>query len=47
MHKNFPENYVDTLSPKEYADIYTGLKISRRYLNYLEQIAQKVNSISD
>ena len=47
IQKNFPENYVDTLSPKEYADIYTGLKISRRYLNYLEQIAQKVNSISD
>jgi len=47
IQKNFPENYVDTLSPKEYADIYTGLKISGRYLNYLEQIAQKVNSISD
>ena len=47
IQKNFPENYVDTLSPKEYADIYTGLKISRRYLNYLEQIAQKINSISD
>ena len=47
IQKNFPENSVDTLSPKEYADIYTGLKISRRYLNYLEQIAQKVNSISD
>lgn len=33
--KNFPENYIETISPKEYADIYTHLKISRRYLNYL------------
>ncbi len=38
IQKNFPENYVDAYSPKEYADIYTKLKISKRYLSYLEQL---------
>lgn len=33
--RDFPENYVDTLSPKEYADLYTHLKLSKRYLDYL------------
>lgn len=37
--KNFPENYIDSYSPKEYAEIYTRLKISRRYLNYLETLS--------
>lgn len=37
--KNFPENYIDSYSPKEYAEIYTKLKLSRRYLNYLETIS--------
>lgn len=36
--KNFPENYVDEYSPKEYADIYTKLKISKRYLAYLDEV---------
>lgn len=38
IRKNFQENYVDTCSSKEYADIYTKLKISKRYLNYLESL---------
>jgi len=33
--KAFPENYVDTIPAKEYADIYSKLKISKRYLAYL------------
>ena len=33
--KAFPENYVDTISAKEYADIYSHLKISKKYLTYL------------
>ena len=37
--KNFPENYIDSYSPKEYADMYTKLKISRRYLHYLETLS--------
>ena len=36
IRKNFPENYVDAFSPKEYAQVYTGLKLSRRYLQYLK-----------
>lgn len=36
--KNFPENYIDTLSPKTYADIYSNLKISKRYLDYLKTL---------
>lgn len=39
IRKNFPENYIDTCSPKEYADIYTKLRLSRHYLNYLEALS--------
>lgn len=38
ISKNFPENYIETCSPKEYADIYTSLKLSKRYLNYLKSL---------
>lgn len=38
IRKNFPENYIDSYSPKEYAEIYTKLKLSRRYLDYLERL---------
>lgn len=41
INKNFPENYVDAYSPKEYADIYTKLKISKRYLTHLEEFVSK------
>lgn len=33
--KAFPENYIEGLSPSEYADIYTSVQISQRYLDYL------------
>lgn len=36
INRNFPENYIDTLSPKDYADIYTKIKVSKRYLDYLK-----------
>ncbi len=36
INKNFPENYIEDLSPKDYADIYVKLKISAKYLNYLK-----------
>ena len=39
IHRNFPENYVDTFSPKEYADVYTHIKISKRFLDYLSAIS--------
>lgn len=35
--KEFPQNYIDTLSAKEYADIYERTKLSKRYLDYLER----------
>lgn len=36
IRKNFPENYIDTCSAKEYADLYTKVKISGKYLDYLK-----------
>lgn len=41
INKNFTENYVDSVSPREYADIYSKLKISKRYLAYLEAQSTK------
>lgn len=41
ISRNFPENFIDHLSPKDYADIYTKLKISKRYLSYLETYQTK------
>ena len=38
--KNFPENFVDSYSPKEYAEIYTKIHISKRYLDYLASLEQ-------
>jgi len=36
IKKNFAENYIEDLSPRDYADIYTKLKISTKYLDYLK-----------
>jgi hypothetical protein len=36
IKKNFPENYLENVSPKDYADIYLKLKISPKYIEYLE-----------
>lgn len=36
MCKNFPLNYVSEYSPKEYADIYTDLKISTRVYKFFK-----------
>lgn len=33
--KNFPTNYIDNFSPREYAEIYSKVKISPKYLEYL------------
>lgn len=38
IDKDFPTNYIDNFSPKEYADIYSKVKISPKYLNYLASI---------
>lgn len=36
--KNFPENYVEELSAKEYAELYTKIKLSPGYLEYLSKL---------
>lgn len=38
INKSFSENYVESYSPKEYAEVYTRLHISRRYVNYIESM---------
>lgn len=35
LNKNFPENYIEDVSAKEYADMYIKLKISQKYINFL------------
>ena len=42
INRNFPENYIETMSPKEYAEIYSNLKLSPKYLNYLNQKEHQV-----
>ena len=39
IRKSFPENYVETVSPKEYAKIYSDLILSKKYLQYLSTIS--------
>lgn len=34
VNKNYELNYIEDLSPKDYADIYTRVKISERILKY-------------
>ena len=38
FQKNFIQNYVLEYTPKEYADIYTKIKLPSSYLNYLTGI---------
>ncbi|MCI8859818.1 MAG: hypothetical protein HFI71_09960 [Lachnospiraceae bacterium] len=40
--KNFLMNYVEEYSPRQYAEIYSSIRISEKYLDYL----QKLNSNS-
>jgi hypothetical protein len=35
INKSFPQNYIEELSGREYADIYTAIKIAPKYLNYM------------
>ena len=34
LSKNFPQNYIEDLSPRKYAEIYTNLHISPRIMEY-------------
>jgi hypothetical protein len=36
--KNFPTNFIVELSGREYADIYTAVKIAPQYLEYLQNL---------
>lgn len=38
MQKNFTQNYVLEYTPKEYAEVYTQLKISEKYIEYLKNL---------
>ncbi|MGN0353286.1 MAG: hypothetical protein ACI4ES_16720 [Roseburia sp.] len=38
IRKNFSENYLIDISAKEYAEIYTKLSISKKYINYLNTL---------
>jgi len=38
VNKNFPTNYIEELSAKDYADFYVKLKISQKYMNYLKSL---------
>lgn len=37
ISKNFHTNYVEHYSPREYADTYSRIRLSERYLNYLAE----------
>ncbi len=38
VNRNFNENYIEDLSASEYAEIYTKIKISSKYIDYLGTI---------
>lgn len=38
IDRNYPTNYITGLSASEYADIYTRIKVSRSYREYLQRI---------
>ncbi|MCM1105841.1 MAG: hypothetical protein NC355_02750 [Blautia sp.] len=40
IDKVFQENYIDSFSASEYADVYTSIKISQNYLDYLSSLSQ-------
>lgn len=39
IDKNFQTNYIEGYSPREYADIYSRIKLSKKYMNYLKGIS--------
>ena len=38
ISKNFQMNYVEEYSPREYAEIYNNIKLSEKYLDYLQRL---------
>ena len=43
INRNFPENYIETITPKKYAEIYSSVKISSKYIEYLKTIQYSKN----
>lgn len=43
IDKKYPENYIEELSAKDYAEIYTKVKISKKYLKYLDSLQSGSN----
>lgn len=39
INKNYQTNYIEGYSDREYADIYSQIKISKKYLDYLKELA--------
>ena len=39
IDKNFIQNYVLEYTPKEYADVYTGIKLPKKYMSFLKDSA--------
>lgn len=35
LKKNFPQNYIEQLSPREYAEIYSRITLPKKYRTYL------------
>lgn len=38
INRNYPGNYIENISAREYADIYTGIKLSDKYINFLDSL---------
>lgn len=39
IQKNFQTNYLEGYSPREYAELYSQIKLSKKYLHYLQTIS--------
>lgn len=39
ISKNFPENFIESMSSRQYAEVYSQIKISVKYRKYITQIA--------
>lgn len=46
IKRNYTENYIETISPKEYAEIYASVKISPKFVEYLNTIPDTSKSKS-
>ena len=43
IDKDFPVNYIDDISPRQYADLYDSISISPKLLSYLEKVSRTCN----